>query len=1287
MSLRNCLRTWLTAAACLACSGTLASAQVRISQLYGGGAVSANGFNADFIELYNAGASPVALAGKSVQIASGAASTAWTVVALTGSIPANGYYLVRLEAASATGRAYVADQVPGTLATSMSSSTGKGALVDSITPITGAGCTTPGVTILDLVTYGTTASATLCYEGTVGNALTTSGGAFSVLRKCAGAIDANDNRNDFQSNIATPRNSSVVAAPSGPRQNAVITPASGAPATAVLLTSTPILCSGTATSVTADLSQLGGSAAQPLFDDGTNGDVTAANGTFSFSFTVGAVGAGTKTIVVSATDSSGRTSTDRLLFDISGACCTSSAACALSAQSACTGVFTGAASCTPSPCTNAFGSCCVGTACSVTGQSACTGTWTAGASCGYAAPVIGATPIEDISASPSATQLTLGDDTSSAVISIPFTFRHFGVVKPSLIINSNGWLTFDTAGAPTTVQMRTPVVPMGFAGAGQPSVPNDFIAAYWRDLNQNAAQTPAQTVSYETRGTAPFRRFIALWKVAIFSNTGYNVFEIILNEGSDVVEIRYGAFTVAVTNATFGAGLENAAGTGGRDIASTSIAQNTSYIFVPADPCNPVSYPNGACCAGASCTTGTQAACFVVGGSYQGDTSTCSPSPCVTGACCALAGGCAVTIQTLCQSANGFYQGDTTTCGQTACPVAGVCCTGTSCAAVFQANCTGTFTAGGSCSPNLCAASCCTTTGTCSLVAAGGSCAGTLGAPGSTCSGASCLPVNDTCAGAIALALGSTFTGVNSQALDNDGAASTCQANVHRGVWFSFTAPAAGTYRFSTCGTTGGNTDTVLTVYTGSCGSLTLVGCNDDAGPSCTGLLASYEVTAAAPTTYLVRLESYNTSTGSYSILASQVVAIGICCSNSTGACTVLVSGTCATGTTLGTGTTCGTGTPSTSCAATAVCCNSTTFACSLIYGGSCAAGSTTGTGTSCSPTSCPATGACCTGTVCALVLDNSGSPTCAGTYRGVNTACASPNPCFPADECQTTNLVATVGANPVNSTGASTSTVLAPAGCPSGLAGSSGSNDIFIKFTPVHTGAYKLETCGTAGYDSVLSIHSGCPATDANLILCNDDFLTGATCVDASTPAGLRSVLNSVSLMAGQLYFIRVAGYGATGGPTGAITINIGNLNTTGSCCNGTVCSLTDSSNCTGTFAAAGVCSPNPCAPAGVCCRGSTCTTTITTDAACTSSLTGGTAGASFPSGAACNGAAVSNSPCCYGDYNKVGGVTVTDIFNFLSDWFAGSPFARTGGNGDATPLSVQNIFDFLSNWFAGCP
>jgi hypothetical protein len=57
---------------------------------------------------------------------------------------------------------------------------------------------------------------------------------------------------------------------------------------------------------------------------------------------------------------------------------------------------------------------------------------------------------------------------------------------------------------------------------------------------------------------------------------------------------------------------------------------------------------------------------------------------------------------------------------------------------------------------------------------------------------------------------------------------------------------------------------------------------------------------------------------------------------------------------------------------------------------------------------------------------------------------------------------------------------------------------------------------------------------------------------------------------------------------------------------------------------------------------------------------------------------------PPCPADFNGQNGVTVQDIFDFLSAWFAGLPTADFNGQNGVT---VQDIFDFLSAWFAGCP
>lgn len=84
---------------------------------------------------------------------------------------------------------------------------------------------------------------------------------------------------------------------------------------------------------------------------------------------------------------------------------------------------------------------------------------------------------------------------------------------------------------------------------------------------------------------------------------------------------------------------------------------------------------------------------------------------------------------------------------------------------------------------------------------------------------------------------------------------------------------------------------------------------------------------------------------------------------------------------------------------------------------------------------------------------------------------------------------------------------------------------DVYYAFTAPCTGNYIVDTEGTAFLDTVLSIHSACPATAANTIACDDDSGTG-----------LRSYIQFAAV-AGTTYRIRVTGYNGT---TGSFQLNI---------------------------------------------------------------------------------------------------------------------------------------------------
>lgn len=189
---------------------------------------------------------------------------------------------------------------------------------------------------------------------------------------------------------------------------------------------------------------------------------------------------------------------------------------------------------------------------------------------------------------------------------------------------------------------------------------------------------------------------------------------------------------------------------------------------------------------------------------------------------------------------------------------------------------------------------------------------------------------------------------------------------------------------------------------------------------------------------------------------------------------------------------------------------------------------------------------------------------------------------------------------------------------------------DVWYKFTPVSAGVFEVNTIGSE-IDTTLNVFGACPA--ANLHGCNDniDFDMG---IFDSAVVGLQ-------LAANQTIFIRVAGWGDEEGPFVVRVIP------------GTITS-------------------------GVCCRGVTCTANVQASA-CASMNTAFVSGA-----AACNVAGNRITPCCRADYNHQSGVSVQDVFDFLTAWFAGDPLANFATNGVGTP-SVQSVFDYLNAWFAG--
>jgi hypothetical protein len=128
-------------------------------------------------------------------------------------------------------------------------------------------------------------------------------------------------------------------------------------------------------------------------------------------------------------------------------------------------------------------------------------------------------------------------------------------------------------------------------------------------------------------------------------------------------------------------------------------------------------------------------------------------------------------------------------------------------------------------------------------------------------------PANDDCAGAINIPV-QFGTCVGQTSADNTAAtastgapAPACASYSGGDVWFKVTVPVSGTITVQTVPPTAGSpiTDTGMTIYSGSCATLTDIGCDDDSSPN--GLFSLLTLTGRTPGEVLyVRVWAYNNS-------------------------------------------------------------------------------------------------------------------------------------------------------------------------------------------------------------------------------------------------------------------------------------------------------------------------------------------------------------------------------------------------------------------------------------------
>jgi predicted extracellular nuclease len=306
---------------------TLASSpNVVVSQVYGGGGNTSAPYQNDFVELFNRGSTSVSLSGWSVQYASATGTgnfAANPVTALSGTLAPGQYYLVK-QAGGTTGSPLPTPDASGTV--NMSATGGKVIVASTTTGLACNGGSTPCSSgqiaqIVDLVGY----DGANFFEGAT--AAPTLSNTTAAQRARAGCADTDNNGADFTAGAPGPRNTASAlnecgATPTPPAGVGAASPASVAAGGSTLLTVavTPGTDPpSTGLAVSCDVTAIGGLASQPFFDDGSNGDASPGDNTFSFSATVAAgTTPGSKTLPCTVADAQARSTSASIALGVEG---------------------------------------------------------------------------------------------------------------------------------------------------------------------------------------------------------------------------------------------------------------------------------------------------------------------------------------------------------------------------------------------------------------------------------------------------------------------------------------------------------------------------------------------------------------------------------------------------------------------------------------------------------------------------------------------------------------------------------------------------------------------------------------------------------------------------------------------------------------------------------------------------------------------------------------------------------------------------------------------------------
>ncbi len=202
------------------------ASRVVISEVFGGGGNSNAPYKNDFVELYNPTSEAVHVSGWSVQYASANGTfNASGITTLDGTIPAHGYYLVKL-AGGATGEELPTADKENT-SVNLSGTNGKVALASNAVGVTGSG----DPDVIDFVGYGTAndreGSAAVGALSNTRSAQRKSDFA-AIVEGQGNGYDTNQNQHDFAAaEPPTPKNAQ--SAPEQPLALPAVAPVTATP--------------------------------------------------------------------------------------------------------------------------------------------------------------------------------------------------------------------------------------------------------------------------------------------------------------------------------------------------------------------------------------------------------------------------------------------------------------------------------------------------------------------------------------------------------------------------------------------------------------------------------------------------------------------------------------------------------------------------------------------------------------------------------------------------------------------------------------------------------------------------------------------------------------------------------------------------------------------------------------------------------------------------------------------------------------------------------------------------